>query len=61
MIRAIELQIYSVVCKSMIRANKTKRELMDCHTRRKYILAHADLTKFVNDCVSRKGCRINTT
>ena len=42
-----------------IRAIKTKRELMDCHTRRKYL---AQIKKtIVNDCFSRNGCIINTT
>ena len=45
----------------LIRANKTKRELnMDCYTRRKYLAQILTLT-VVKDCVSRNGCRINTT
>ena len=40
----------------LIRANKTKRELMDCYTRR-----NKKQKKIVNDCLSRNGCRINTT
>ena len=43
----------------LILANKTKRELVDCYTRHRYLM-HI-LKKFGNDCVSRTGCRINTT
>ena len=40
----------------LIRENKSKKELMDCYTRRKSFIARADWKKFVNDCVSRNGC-----
>ena len=39
----------------LIRVNRTKRDLYPPK------VARADLTKFVNNCVSRNGCRINTT
>ena len=39
----------------LIRANKTKI------TYGLILARDADLIKFVNDCVSRNGCRINTT
>ena len=42
----------------MVRANETKRELMDCYTSRKKLAQIYQ--KFVNDCLSRNGCTINT-
>ena len=42
-----------------MRANKTKKELMDCYTRRK-LLAQIE-PNILNDCVSKNGYRIHTT